>query len=408
MSRERGFVFLQNSVQSHRRRDKKITMAAFRIILVGLFTVVFFYLAHQLTRFASLPLGVTLFVNFFLIFVIGLILALPLYFWSERRLEHKPWHDSFFSASHFAMGYISFLITFVILRDVFSFVMEYTSPTFNTESLYNKEALGFMLLAPIIFILLGTLVVRIGPQVKRVELSFKNLPAELENLKLLHITDLHISPGLPKHFVETLAKKANELNPDIVAYTGDILDSLAIRHLKEFESLKKIKSRLGSYYVPGNHEYYWDFDQGMAAFRTLNFNILINQTADIKIDNKMVLQISGIPDPAARMVRKEEPDFEKVAQNLKPDAFKILLAHQPSLADQACEKEFDLQLSGHTHGGQFFPWSLMIGLFQKYPKGIYRIKNLQLYVNQGTGYWGPSLRLGTYCELTLITLRRAV
>lgn len=380
-------------------------MGIFRVVIVGLFIAVYFYLGHQLTRFAELPFGVTLFVNLLLFLIIGIIMALPLYFWSERRLEHKPWHDSFFSASHFAMGYLSFLLSFVVLRDLISFIADYTVKSFDVDVLYGKEALGFMLLMPLVLILLGTLVTRVGPKVKKITLKFKDLPEGLEGLRLLHITDLHISPSLPVSFVEKLVKKTNEVNADLVLYTGDILDSMAIRHIPEFDLLKKMKSKLGHYYVPGNHEYYWDFHQGMAAFRSVGFNILINDTKTLDIKNSK-LQISGIPDPAAKMIGEKGPDFELLAGQLDPKAFKIILSHQPSLADQAKERDFNLQLSGHTHGGQFFPWSLMIGLFQKYPKGLYKLKNLQLYVNQGTGYWGPSLRLGTYCELTLITLQK--
>ena len=91
---------------------------------------------------------------------------------------------------------------------------------------------------------------------------------------------------------------------------------------------------------------------------------------------------------------------------MQDGSFKILLAHQPFIADEASHYGFHLQLSGHTHGGQFFQWNFLIGFFQKYAKGLYRLKSMQLYVNQGTGYWGPSLRLGTYCELTQIVLRK--
>ncbi|MDG0817045.1 metallophosphoesterase [Bdellovibrio svalbardensis] len=378
-------------------------MGFFRVVLVSLFVVVFFYLSHQLTRFADLSLGMVSIVNLGLISILGIVLAQPLYFWSDRRLEHRPWHDSFSRVAHLCMAYINFLISFVILRDVAAFALEYLAPAYSTEFAFGKEALGIMLTLPLFLILLGTLVVRVGPRVTHVALGFKNLPKGLENLRILHITDLHISSSLPVHFVEKLVQRVNKLKPDLVVYTGDILDSQAIRHLAEFDSLKKMESRLGHYYVPGNHEYYWDVDQGLAAFRSVDFNVLINETANLTINNSL-LQISGIPDPAARMFRKEEPDFEKVAAQLKPEGFKLLLSHQPSLAKQACKKGFDLQLSGHTHGGQFFPWNLLIGFFERYSKGLYRIQGMQLYVNQGTGYWGPSLRLGTYCELTVITL----
>ena len=381
-------------------------MSLFRAVLIIFFGSIFFYVTHQLTRFADLSLGINLGVIAFLIFIFGLVLSMPFYFWSERRLKHEPWHDSFFSAAHFGMAYINFLVTFVILRDVFAFIAEYTSKDFDVDVLYNSNSLGIMLVLPLIFILLGTITVRVGPKLKPVTLFFPNLPADLEELRILHITDLHISSSLPLSFVERLVKVANTSKADLVVYTGDILDSQAIRHLSEFELLKQIKAPLGVYYVPGNHEYYWQVDQALAAFRAVGAEVLINDTSLVR-KGAAHLQVAGIPDPAALSFQLEGPDFKKLQTQARSDSFRLLLSHQPSFADAACEQGFDLQLSGHTHGGQFFPWNFLIGFFQKYAKGLYRIKNMQLYVNQGTGYWGPSLRLGTYCELTEIVLRKS-
>ncbi|MNT01187.1 putative metallophosphoesterase [compost metagenome] len=275
----------------------------------------------------------------------------------------------------------------------------------TTEALYGQTALGIMLVLPLFMILLGTITIRIGPKIKIMKLNFPDLPKAWDGLKVLHITDLHISSSLPVNFVEKLVKVIEQANADLIVYTGDILDSHAIRHLEEFSLLKKVKPPLGNYYVPGNHEYYWEIDQSLAAFRSIDFNVLINQVATLERSGQYV-QIAGIPDPAAMHFQEEGPDFRKTASHFLPNSFRIMLSHQPSLADKVHEFGVQLQLSGHTHGGQFFPWNLLIGFFQKYPKGLYRIGNMQLYVNQGTGYWGPSLRMGTYCEITEIILRK--
>jgi predicted MPP superfamily phosphohydrolase len=380
-------------------------MALFKTILISLFVVVFFYITHQLTRFADFSFGMNLGVILFVGFMFALVLAMPLYFWSERRERHEPWHDSFMAASHMAMAYINFLVAFVILRDLLAFAFAYLPSPIPEEVLYDKQATGILLLVPFVLIILGTIVVRGGPKLKPVNLSFPNLPESLEGFKILHITDLHLGSSMPISFVQKLADVAKKTSVDVVVYTGDIMDSHAIRHIPEMEILKTITSRYGSYYIPGNHEYYWQVDQALAAFRGLGFHVLINQAESIQVDGATV-QIAGIPDPAARQSGLEMPDFKKLGSVLKPGAFKILLSHQPALADAAVEYDYSLQLSGHTHGGQFFPWNFLIGFFQKYAKGLYRVKNMQLYVNQGTGYWGPSLRLGTYCELTEITLHK--
>jgi hypothetical protein len=143
----------------------------------------------------------------------------------------------------------------------------------------------------------------------------------------------------------------------------------------------------------------------LKAFRNLDFHLLLNETENISVKGS-TLQIAGVPDPAAKMTSMEGPNFEKLKGQFRDGSFKLLLSHQPNLAPLAAETGFQAQLSGHTHGGQFFPWNFLIGLFQRYAKGLYNIEGLKLYVNQGTGYWGPSLRLGTYCELAEITLRK--
>lgn len=378
----------------------------FRPILIAFFLVIFVYSAHQLTRFANLSLSLNLAVIGFVLFMFVLGLVMPLYLWAEIRLKYEPWHETFFDASHFAMAYINFLLCFLVIRDVVALVLAYSPTSFDFNSLYGSPFVGLMLALPFIMILLGTIVVRVGPRTKIVEVGFPHLPAEFDGFRILHITDLHISSSLPLQFMKNLLKATQKLRPDIVIYTGDILDSHAIRHLEEFEMLKNIRGPEGVYYVPGNHEYYWEINQALAAFKAINAEVLINETKNLR-RGAAELQISGVPDPAARAFQKEAPDFEKIRSQMKKGVFHILLSHQPSLADHAADIGIDLQLSGHTHGGQFFPWNLFIVFFQKYIKGLYLIKTLRLYVNQGTGYWGPSLRLGTYCELTEIVLRKS-
>lgn len=387
-------------------KSNLILMNIFRVVVITLFSVIFVYICHQLTRFSGLSVSGSLRVILFLGAIFALVLSMPLYFWSDRRLVHKPWHDAFFSASHFAMAYLNFLVSFVVLRDLAAAGIYYSPVEFDVDLLYDTNALGLMLALPFLLIILGTIIVRVGPKIKTVPLSFPDLPADLEGFKILHITDLHISSGLPVKFVARLAETAQRVQADIVVYTGDILDSSAYRHVEEFELLKTIRAPLGVFYVPGNHEYYWKIEQALTAFRGIGAEVLMNETANI-VKGTASLQVAGIPDPAARMFQQEMPDLKKLTQQMQNGSFKILLAHQPFIADEASNFGFNLQLSGHTHGGQFFPWNFLIGFFQKYAKGLYQVKNMQLYVNQGTGYWGPSLRLGTYCELTQIVLRKS-
>jgi predicted MPP superfamily phosphohydrolase len=383
-------------------------MGLFRAIIIVLFCGIFFYVSHQLLRFTGVGLPVVLGVLAFLVFIFGLVLAMPLYLMVESKKEHKPWHDSLLTASHFALAYVNFLGTLVILRDVFAFLTNYIfSPKFEwmqADALYGPDALGLMLVLPFLMILAGTIIVRVGPRLTKIEVKSARLPKAFDGLRILHITDLHIGTSLPLTFVQKLVKLTQDVKADLVVYTGDIIDGHIVRHLNELELLRSVPAPLGNFYVTGNHEYYWQGDQALAAFRSIKFNVLVNEVFNIERAGEF-LQIVGTPDPAAKGFGLEGPDFDKVKNDFIGSSFKVLLAHQPFQAPQADAIGIDLQLSGHTHGGQFFPWNFLIGFFQKYPKGLYKVGNLSLYVNQGTGYWGPSLRMGTYCEVTEITLR---
>lgn len=381
-------------------------MGIFRTVASTIILVIFVYVSHQLTRFTDFSWQSTTLIVSFLAFLFALVIGIFSFFWKEKSREVKPWQDRLLNGSLTIMAYINFLITLVILRDLFAFADKIAGSWISLESLYSSQATTALLSLPVLLIAIGNLTVHRGARTKKVPVKFSRLPEELEGLRIVHITDLHISPSLPVRLVNKLVAQVNALKPDLVVFTGDILDSFAEKHQAEFAALKNLMAPHGIYLVPGNHEYYWDAPNGLQAFRALGFQVLINQTTTLNF-GKAQLQIAGIPDPAALHFRQEGPDLEKVAGQLHPEALKILLSHQPSLAPQVEKIGVDLQLSGHTHGGQFFPWNLLIGFFERYSKGLYRLGNMQLYVNQGTGYWGPQVRLGTYCELTEIILRKA-
>ncbi|WP_374029623.1 metallophosphoesterase [Bdellovibrio bacteriovorus] len=380
-------------------------MGLFRTVASTLILAIFIYVSHQLTRFTDLTWMGTSAIVAFLAMLFSMVIGTFLFFWKEKNLDHKPWRDFFLNGSLMVMAYINFLVSFVILRDVFAFAENMIATKPLIENLYSSQATAALLTLPVALLVLGNIVVQAGPRLKKVTLAFKNLPTDLEGLRIVHITDLHISPSLPVSFVSKLVGRVREMNPDVIVFTGDILDSFSEKHQEEFKILGGLQAKHGIYYVPGNHEYYWDVNRGLQSFRDMGFKVLLNETAEIH-KGSASLQIAGIPDPAAGHFGQPGPDFKAVQSQLKPDSFKILLSHQPSLAKHSEKIGIDLQLSGHTHGGQFFPWNWLIVFFEKYAKGLYRIGNLQLYVNQGTGYWGPRLRLGTYCELTEIVLRK--
>jgi hypothetical protein len=194
----------------------------------------------------------------------------------------------------------------------------------------------------------------------------------------------------------------NALNPDIVAITGDLVDG-SVRKLKEHVApLEQLKSRYGSYFVTGNHEYYSGADPWCQELSDLGIRVLRNERVSIG-DGEASFDLAGIDDHEARRFGRP-PDLARAVAGRDPNRELILLAHQPRAGFEADKHGVGLQLSGHTHGGQIWPWTYLVYLQQPIVAGLSRIGRTQVYVSRGTGYWGPPLRLYAPPEITKIVL----
>jgi predicted MPP superfamily phosphohydrolase len=253
---------------------------------------------------------------------------------------------------------------------------------------------------------LGVLEARRGPRAPDVTVIVAGLPPALDGLRVAHISDLHVGPTIRRAEVEAVVERTRALEPDLVAITGDLVDGPVARLSPHVEPLRGLAAPLGVYYVTGNHEYYWDAPGWIAKVRQLGLTPLINESRVVARGGAKVL-VGGVTDETGGLfVRGHAPDFERAAATDESPSVKILLAHRPTGHARAERAGFDLQLSGHTHGGQFFPWSLVIPLFHRYYRGLNRHGRLTVYVSSGTGYWGPALRFGVPAEIALLTLRR--
>jgi predicted MPP superfamily phosphohydrolase len=253
---------------------------------------------------------------------------------------------------------------------------------------------GLSLLA----ILLGSFNAR-KPKVKEVIVPFDHLPSELENFTILQISDLHVGANIGKEYVLDVVTRANALEPDLIVLTGDIGDGPPERHWEDMKPMGSLRAQHGVFYVPGNHETYWNLNGWMTVMNNLKFVILVNRGK--MISHKGInLYIGGVSDPTAMA-----PDPTSVYEGGKEAPFKILLSHRPGIAKVASVLGFNLTLAGHTHGGQFFPWTYVVKLVHQFSKGLHRVNEMQLYVSQGTGSWGPLIRLGSDPEITFLTLK---
>lgn len=243
-----------------------------------------------------------------------------------------------------------------------------------------------------------------GPIVEHIQLELPSALKSLNGFKIAQISDLHIGPLIRRKYVAQVVRKFKSIQANLIVLTGDIGDSDPAIFGTDATPLQELSAPEGVFYIPGNHEYYWDAEAWIQVFSGLGLKPLINQGTWIA---NQKIWLGGITDPdAGDFIPEHHPDAVKAMGTLKSaDTFQILLAHQPKSCFDAENAGFNLMLSGHTHGGQFFPFNLIVALVNPYSKGLNQHGKMWVYVNRGTGFWGPALRLGVPAEITLIELK---
>jgi predicted MPP superfamily phosphohydrolase len=246
---------------------------------------------------------------------------------------------------------------------------------------------------------LGSALSAVG--VKRVRVAIDRLTQKASGTRIVQITDVHVGPTIGKGFIEDIVARVNALHPDVIAITGDLVDGSVADLEEHVAPLAKLSARHGVYFVTGNHEYYSGADAWIRHLGTLGIRVLRNER--VRIGDEDGFDLAGIDDRSART-----SDLAKALEGRDSDRACVLLAHQPRGIELADRLGVDLQLSGHTHGGQLFPWNFLVRLQQPFVAGLHRLARAQIYVSRGTGYWGPPMRLGAPAEITEIELIRDV
>lgn len=246
-----------------------------------------------------------------------------------------------------------------------------------------------------------------GPaEVSDVPVRLERLPPALSGLVVAQISDLHVGPTIGEREVARVVDQVNALRPDVVAVTGDLVDG-SVAHLgRAVAQLGRLRARHGAFFVTGNHEYYSGVSAWMAELERLGIRVLRNERVSIG-DAGASLDLAGVDDWSASRIGAG-PDLARALAGRDPDRALVLLAHQPRGVGEAVRAGVELQLSGHTHGGQIFPFNLLVGAVYPYVKGLHRHEEGdragQIFVSRGTGYWGPPLRLGSPPEIAKIVL----
>jgi predicted MPP superfamily phosphohydrolase len=242
-------------------------------------------------------------------------------------------------------------------------------------------------------------------RVRALDVTLGRLPQALDGTTLVQLTDVHVGPTIGRSFIEQIVAQVNALSPDVVAITGDLVDGSVEQLREKVAPLAKLQARHGVFFVTGNHEYYSGVDAWVEELGRLGIKVLRNER--VRVGNDLhSFDLAGIDDYSSRgLALGHGPDLSRAVEGRDTSRELVLLAHQPRAIRDAKAHGVGLQLSGHTHGGQIWPWNFLVRLQQPYVAGYAREGNTQLYVSRGTGYWGPPMRLGAPAEITRITLR---
>ncbi len=241
-------------------------------------------------------------------------------------------------------------------------------------------------------------------EVKRVAIRLKKLPESLRGLRLVQLTDMHVGLTIGRDFVLDVVRKVNDLEPDIVAITGDLIDGSVDELGHSVAPLGEIRAGLGTYFVTGNHEYYSGADSWLGFLESLGIRALRNEHVEVG-KNGGAIHVAGVDDWTAHQFGNGHgADVARAMHGRDAEKPVVLLAHQPVQFEEARAHGVDLQISGHTHGGQIFPFGFLTRLVQPFLSGLHRRGDSQIYVSSGTGYWGPPMRIAAPAEITLIEL----
>jgi predicted MPP superfamily phosphohydrolase len=245
------------------------------------------------------------------------------------------------------------------------------------------------------------------PEVTEVEVRVEGLPADLDGYRIAQITDVHIGPTIKGGWLSDTVAKVNAQGADLIAVTGDLVDGSVEMLGADVAPLGGLEAPDGVYFVTGNHEYYSGADEWCAEVARLGLTVL-NNAHRVVTHGAATMIVAGVTDyRAGRHSEAHETNPDAAIADAPAADFKLMLAHQPRSIYGASRLGFDLQISGHTHAGQFFPWSLFVGLAQPVTDGLHLWERTWIYVSRGTGYWGPPNRAGVPSEITLLTLKRA-
>jgi predicted MPP superfamily phosphohydrolase len=331
----------------------------------------------------------------FVALLVASSILIPLAFFG-RRARDKAQADRLSWAGMLALGGFSILLVLTLLRDALLLL----AWPFGIAPLAEWSAQAVPLVA-LALLLSGVVNARRTARVRDVEVRIDGLPAALHGFTIAQISDIHVGPTIKRPYLQAIVDAVNRLNADAVAVTGDLVDGRVQDLAPHVAPLAALRSRHGTFFVTGNHEYYSGANEWIAELQRLGVQVLLNQHVVLRHEGAQLV-MAGVADSSAHHFdARHRSDPQRALHGAPAEAgLRVLLAHQPRSAEAAAQAGFDVQLSGHTHGGQYWPWNHFVRLQQPYTAGLHRLRALWVYTSRGTGYWGPPVRLGAPSEIT--------
>ncbi|HEY8473203.1 MAG TPA: metallophosphoesterase [Natronosporangium sp.] len=241
------------------------------------------------------------------------------------------------------------------------------------------------------------------PKVTRLAVPLARLDPRADGLRVAVVSDIHVSPTWGARFVERVVEVVNGLDADLITVVGDMTSSEVEMVRESVAPLRRLRSRYGAFFVTGNHEYYTGYQEWIDAAEELGLRVLRNERVEIA-HRGGAIDLAGVNDQQGT-VHDDPPDYAAALGDRDPSRPVLLMAHQPVQVHEAARYGVDLQLSGHTHGGQVYPFDLLVRLQQPVVDGLAEVDGTLVYVTNGAGFWGPPMRVGADPEVTLLELR---
>jgi len=346
--------------------------------------------------------------------------TIPLPFLSRRIERNASMGEAIKWIGLISMGWFSSMFVLTLARDAGLLLTWLAGALGGVQVQWNTlrpwTALAVLAVATATSAI-GFLNARRTASVKRVDVPIRGLPQALEGFTIAQLSDIHVGPTIRSGYIQRIVEAVNRLGADTIAITGDLVDGSVPELREHIAPLAGLRARHGTFVVTGNHEYYAGAHAWIDELRRLGLKVLLNEHVVLQTRNvrgaqtdeelfESALVLAGVTDFTAGHFDAAHASDPHLALHDAPPLVhtRVLLAHQPRSAPLAAAAGYQLQLSGHTHGGQFFPWNLFVPMQQPFTAGLHRLHDMWVYVSRGTGYWGPPKRFGAPSEITLLTL----